>query len=316
MDDGSSPARAAWRRLSCLRRSPPPGGYGPWSAPVSAELPDGSRALNTAVLEGCPSVAPDNRQLFFASNRPGGVGGIDLYVAERKQAGDPWGDPVNLGPPVNTTADEFCPTPLRDGLGLLFVSTRSGGCGGSDIYVSRERPRHGWAEPVNPGCSLNSAGNEASPFLVSAGAHAVLYFSSTRGGGFASDPLGTVSSDADIYSSAVSADGSFGAPALVPMLNTAATDARPNVRRDGREIFFDSNRAGGSGGLDLWSATRESTAADWSAPENLGPKVNGPAGEARPSLSWDGTTLYFGSTRAGGEGDSDLYVTTRERSND
>jgi hypothetical protein len=51
----------------------------------------------------------------------------------------------------------------------------------------------------------------------------------------------------------------------------------------------------------------------WSTPVNLGPSVNTAASETRPSLSWDGTALYFGSNRAGGDGDSDHYVTTRER---
>jgi len=59
---------------------------------------------------------------------------------------------------------------------------------------------------------------------------------------------------------------------------------------------------------------REQSGA-WSAPVNLGRTVNSPGGETRPSLSWDGTTLYFGSTPAGGEGSADIFVTTRRRIN-
>lgn len=58
----------------------------------------------------------------------------------------------------------------------------------------------------------------------------------------------------------------FSAPALVSGLNTAANDARPNLRRDGLEVFFDSNRSGGSGGLDLWTSSRASTADSWTTP--------------------------------------------------
>ena len=106
---------------------------------------------------------------------------------------------------------------------------------------------------------------------------------------------------------------SFGAPVLVPGLNTAANDLRPNLRRDGLEIFFDSNRSGGIGGIDLWTATRASTSDPWSAPVNLGADVNSTANDLRASLSWDGKTLYFGSTRAGGEGSQDIYLTTRAK---
>ena len=126
-----------------------------------------------------------------------------------------------------------------------------------------------------------------------------LYFSSTRLGG-----LG------DIYVSAF--DGaSFGPPALVPGLNSPQDDFRPNLRRDGLEVFLDSNRPGGLGGLDLWTSTRPTIRDPWSMPTNLGSDVNSAANDLRPSLSWDGTTLYFGSVRAGGEGSQDVYVTTR-----
>ena len=90
-----------------------------------------------------------------------------------------------------------------------------------------------------------------------------------------------------------------------------ADDNRPNVRRDGLEIFFDSDRSGGIGGLDLWAATRASTSEPWSTPVNLGSDVNSVANDLRASLSWDATALYFGSNRAGSEGNQDLYITTR-----
>jgi Tol biopolymer transport system component len=100
----------------------------------------------------------------------------------------------------------------------------------------------------------------------------------------------------------------------VPGVNTAFEDGQPNVRRDGREIFFFSNRPGTLGMADIYAATRASTSDTWSEPVNLGRDVNSADGaETRPSLSWDGTTLYFGSTRPGGDGSADHYVTTRAR---
>ena len=61
------------------------------------------------------------------------------------------------------------------------------------------------------------------------------------------------------------------------------------------------------------AATREKKAESWSTPFDLGPNVNSKGAETRPSLSWNGTTLYFGSTRPGGGGSTDHYVTTREK---
>jgi OOP family OmpA-OmpF porin len=112
----------------------------------------------------------------------------------------------------------------------------------------------------------------------------------------------------DLYMS--ESHGGVYAPAvLVPGVNSDADDGQPNVRRDGLELFFYSTRPGALGGPDLYSAHRPSTSAPWSTPVNLGSEVNTAAGETRPSLSWDGTTLYFGSTREAGQ--SDIYVTTR-----
>jgi len=271
---------------------------GSWSPAVNAEsIPGTHAALNSAALDGCPFVAQRDDILYFASGRAGGAGGLDIWYSLRGDGGA-WGEPVNFAA-VNSAADDFCPMAHRNGRTFLFVSARSGGCGGADIYVSRRHDTKGWSTPANLGCNVNSAAGEASPSLTDT----ELYFSSARAGG----PGGT-----DVYVSAF--DGSsFGAPVLAVGLNTSADDSRPNVRRDGLEVFFDSTRAGGNGGVDIWTATRASTSDPWSTPTNLGAAVNSSANDLRASLSWDATTLYFGSTRAGGEGSQDLYLTTRPK---
>ena len=93
----------------------------------------------------------------------------------------------------------------------------------------------------------------------------VLYFSSDRPGG-----MGNV----DIYSSLVNEDGEFEWAALVTELSTSFIDERPNIRKDGLELFFDSNCPGSLGATDLWVSTRQSTADPWSPPVNLGSAVN------------------------------------------
>jgi hypothetical protein len=278
------------------------GDYGVWSTAVRVESISGTPAdFNGATLDGCPFVSRDGKTFFMASTRAGGLGGIDIWVSTRATENDPWGSPVNVGLPVNSSANDFCPTISRDGHLFYFVSNRAGGCGGDDIYTTRLRP-DGWDPVQNLGCDVNSAANEASPFPLPERADGpVLYFSSTRAG------------TSDIYRSASHGDV-FGPAAPVSELNSpTAQDGHPNLRRDELEIFFFSTRPGGFGAQDLYSSTRSSVTEPWTTPVNLGPAVNSSAADTRPSLSWDGTTLYFGSTRAGGDGDSDHYVTTRER---
>jgi hypothetical protein len=289
------------------------GDYGAWTQALSAELaPPGAHvSFNTSALEGCPFIAPDGKTFFMASNRPGGLGGIDIWVSTRAREDEPWGEPANVGAPINSAANDFCPTIARDRHTFYFASNRPGGCGGDDLYVTRFRDDGTVDEPENIGCQVNSAGNEAGPFeLEEPGVGRVFYFSSTRAGGYSVEASGALTGDADVYRSEWRG-GAYGPAVLVPGVNSAFDDGQPNVRRDALEIFFFSTRPGTLGMADIYAAAREKARDAWGTPVNLGPSVNSASAETRPSLSWDGTTLYFGSTRPGGEGASDLYVTTR-----
>jgi hypothetical protein len=291
-----------------------------WSQAVNVEtIPGTSVEFNTPSQDGCPAPSRDGLELYMASNRPGSQG-LDIWVSHRESTDDSWGAPEPLAAPINTGYDEFCPTPLRNGHGLLFVSTRPAPCGpqsaaNSDIYVAFQHPATGqWKTPVHLGCGINSAAGEASPSLVEYDdGRAELYFSSTRPGGFASDPVGSLAGDSDIYVSEVLPDGTLADPVPADGLNTDMNDFRPNLRRDGLEIVFDSNRPGGLGGLDIWFATREQATHAWSLPVNAGSNVNSGANETRPFLSWSATSLYFGTNRTGIEGVVDIFVATRAK---
>lgn len=283
--------------------------FGPWAAALNVQsIPGTDPSFNTDQLDGCPFVARDGKTFFMASTRAGGLGGIDIWVATRAGEDDPWGAPANVGAPVNSSANDFCPTLGRDGSSFYFVSTRAipGACGGADIYATRRHKNGTFKEPEHLSCDVNSAADEASPFPIGN----LLYFSSTRPGGFSAEPPAATVGDSDLYVSEWNG-AAYGAPDLVSGANTASEDGQPNVRKDGRELFFYSNRPGTLGGNDIYAATRKRDSDPWSTPVNLGPNVNSAASETRPSLSWDGSTLYFGSTRPGGEGMSDIYVTTR-----
>ena len=279
---------------------------GEWSAPVNAEsIPGTSSELNTTANEGYPIQSPDGLSLYIVSDRPGGIpGGLDIWVAQRASKDDTWGAPENLGLPVNSSAHETSPAPVP-GHGLFFVSARAGGCGLDDIYFTRFKDGV-WEEPQNLGCQINSTAAEAGPsYFEDESGHAILYFSSNRAGGLGFQ---------DIYFSV-----EFGPAQLDLDLSTVANDVRPYVRKDGREIVFDSNRLGSLGLQDIYTASRETTADDWSLPTNLGPLINSPGMEARPTLSRDGLTMFFGSNRPGselapnGQPSSDIYMTTRNK---
>lgn len=114
---------------------------------------------------------------------------------------------------------------------------------------------------------------------------------------------------------------SFGTPVNLGLgINSEYGEGSPIVSSDGLELYFHSNRPDGFGGVDLWKATRSSVGDEWGDPVNLGEAVNSPANEIAPTLSSDGLELYFSdfiNLREGGQGKSDIWVTTRaSRSSD
>jgi hypothetical protein len=192
---------------------------------------------------------------------------------------------------------------------MFFASDRPGGFGLQDIWASWRPQTHddfGWQAPVNLGLNVNTAfdDNASGYFENDNGGAPQLYFGSNRPGGVGNE---------DIYMSELQADGSWGPSSAVAGLASPANDSRPTLRHDGLEIFFFSSRAGGLGGVDLYTATRDTVDAAWSTPVNLGAPVNTSAFDGRPYLSADGETLFFVSTRPGGVGSGDLYMTTRSK---
>jgi WD40-like Beta Propeller Repeat len=277
--------------------------YSDWSAPVNL-----GPVINSAFNDQQPAISKNGLSLYFASARPGGLGGFDIYVSQRASVDDPWGSPANLGPTVNTASNEGNPAFSRDEHLMFFQSDRPGGLGLIDIWVSYREHTHDdfdWQPGVNLGAGVNTAAGDQAPSYFENDEPGVpqLYFASDRPGG-----LGAL----DIYMSEQTAGGSFGPAVLVTELSSPRGDSRPSIRHDGLEIFFQSNRVGSIGlSNDLWVATRESTLDVWSTPVNLGDTINTTFAEQNPYLSSDGKTLFFASDRPGGFGSTDLYMSTR-----
>ncbi len=278
--------------------------YSDWSTPINL-----GPVVNSTAIDRGPAISKDGLSLYFASTRPGGVGAEDIYVSQRETRDSEWGPAMNLGPNINTTSLEMVPAFSRDGHLLFFSSNRPGGFGMSDIWVSRREHTHddfGWQPAENLGLGVNSASLESGPnyFESDEGGAPQLYFNRTGPGG-----PGT----SNFHVSEQTADGSFGAAVLVVELSSLGDVARSSIRHDGREIFFHSNRPGSINTFDLWVATRETVFDAWSEPINLGPTVNSGPLDVQPYISSDGETLFFASTRPGGFGLTDLYMSTRTK---
>ncbi len=292
--------------------------FSDWSAPVNL-----GPVVNSEFHDQHPAISANGLSLYITSNRPGGFGKFDIWVSQRATLGDDWGPPQNLGPIINTGSTDqdqnYAPNFSGDGHRMYFCATRPGGFGGDDIWVSfREDTSDDfdWQPPTNLGSGVNTERSECAPTIFEDQREGVttLYFTRCVSSDSAQCGFENPNQKFDIYASTLNDDGTFGTAVPVPELNSGYRDTRTAIRSDGLEFFLTSSRPGGIGFLDLWVSTRESTLDPWSQPVNLGSTINYPGyATGAPALSADGTTLFFFSTRPGGFGLRDLYVSTRKK---
>ncbi|MGB3799019.1 MAG: OmpA family protein, partial [Lewinella sp.] len=141
-------------------------------------LPD---YLNSTTWDSQAAISCDGRQLFFASTRPGGIGGSDLYRCYRLPDGS-WSEPINLGSGVNTPHDEEAPFLSNDSETLYFSSMGHESLGDQDIFYSRwDASREMFSKAMNIGAPINSAARELGFHLSADGRRG--YFASDRSGG-------------------------------------------------------------------------------------------------------------------------------------
>jgi outer membrane protein OmpA-like peptidoglycan-associated protein/Tol biopolymer transport system component len=111
-----------------------------------------------------PTISFDGMDIIFASNRPGGYGGVDLYVTRKKPDGS-WGVPENLGPEINTKENELTPFLHSDSKTLYFSSKGHKGLGGYDIFMAKQDELGKWSKPKNLGSPINSINDDVSFFV-------------------------------------------------------------------------------------------------------------------------------------------------------
>ena len=119
-----------------------------WDSPVNL-----GATINSSLNEACPDISADSRMLFFSDHmlgpfRPGGYGGQDIWITTRATTNNPWGEPMNLGPVINSSDWEFSPNISADGSTLYFASMPPGGTGNVDL----------WQAPIIPVVDFNGDG--------------------------------------------------------------------------------------------------------------------------------------------------------------
>ena len=189
--------------------------------------------VNSAKEEGSPTVSADETELFFTSGRNGQE---DVLVSARSDRESPWGEPANLGDSVNDSiGDDFSLRLAVNGLSLYFASSRSGGFGAADLYVTTRDSLDRECRATNLGPVLNTAAFEAFPTPSPDGN--TLYFN--RSTTFDSQ-------DSDIWvTSRSDAHSPWTAPQRLGMpVNGPRAEFSPSISTDGLSLYFASERGG------------------------------------------------------------------------
>jgi Tol biopolymer transport system component len=260
--------------------------------------------INTSYTEQNPFMSPDERTLYFTSNRPEAEGDAildqNIWVSKRKTRDVPWEAPKLVaalnspgreikdkdGKVIAVYGNDLGSKITIDGLLLFFFSNRDGN---NDIYMSHRSNPHDdfhWSAPVKVGevgDGVNTTENDNAPVYW----FGQLYFA--RG----DQPSGK----SDIYVARVNRNGKVLEPGVpVADLNTTETnDASPTIRIDGREIFF---WRGPVTNTDIWTSTRRSIFDKWQTPVPVA-VLNTASGDTTCFLSWDARTMILDSSRPG-----------------
>ena len=300
----------------------------PWELPNSHEIHGSDFVFGTPITldtvnsnkrERYPAISPNGLELYFTSDRDGGIenpddsGQTDIWVARRSSTGDPFAAP-ELAPgaellfptPINSLNWEQSPDLAADGLTLYFASNPGDTPNKRDeiYYVTRPTLNSPWQWETLLNDEVNSAAwGEVSPNISSDGLE--LYFVRQK-------PPYNVISDYDIYRSIRDSTAAPWGEAEKLLFNSdTAYDGNPSLSADDLTLFFTSFRAGGLGNGDIWTTTRSSKNDDWGIPANLGAPVNSSAFDGWADISADDQTLYFARGSNWRDGNTDLWQASR-----
>jgi Tol biopolymer transport system component len=248
--------------------------------------------VNSRYSELDAYVAPDESYIVFSSDRPGGVGAGDLYVSQRKEG--VWTPPQNLGPRINSTGFECCPSVAPDGKHFYFTSQ---GLGANGIYEAGIEALGLGNDELTEDPKLFAEGTISTP-----GAMSITFSPDGRTLWFAEASASIMASHLD--------NGKWSTPEALSF-SGRYFDFSPCLSSDGSQLVFSSSRprAGEKLSLGIWAADK--TATGWGSPKDLGALINGSGeGAGSPSLAANGT-LYFVTQRPDSVGGLDIYRAKR-----
>jgi outer membrane protein OmpA-like peptidoglycan-associated protein/Tol biopolymer transport system component len=199
--------------------------------------------INTNLNEGAQNISQDGNWLIFTGcNYPEGFGSCDLYISYKTKNGV-WSEAENLGSTINTSAWESAPSLSPDKKDLYFSSTRSGGYGARDLWVTHRLPNGKWSTPENLGPEINTPGDESCPFIHSD--NQTIYFNSNGHPGYGMT---------DLFLSRKDTANHWKTPEnLGYPINTIDDEGSVIVASDGVNAYYASDRKEKNAGLDLYT---------------------------------------------------------------
>ena len=264
-----------------------------FSFPQVSEVVNMGSVINSSARDAEPTFTSDGQTMYFNCFDRQGEQGSDICVSHRQ--GLDWTEPTIVWEVSTREHMEVEPLLSPDGQQLYIMSTRPGGKGGMDIWVS-DLVGGKWSTPRNLDGPINSA--YADHCLYFTGQEwETAYWTSTRPGGFGGNDIWTSERIDGVWQDAKN---------LGPNVNSAASEHHSLPSPDGNSLYITSIREGGFGGEDIFVTTRDAD-GDWSELVNLGSQVNSDKADRCPAFSPDFKTFFFDSERSGGFGNKDLW---------
>ena len=269
--------------------------------------------INSVYQEYVPLIFPDESYLYFTSRRAGSTGNLkdvygnyyeDVYVSQNLPDGT-WGEPKNIGSPINTNTHDACVALSFDGNNMIIFRTSADQLSG-DLYISHT-DYDGWSVPQKLGPEINT------PFIETSACFSndtsVIYFSSNKPGGFGGK---------DIYRIKKLPNGKWSLPMnLGNTVNTDKDEDSPFLHPDGVTLYFSSKGHNTMGAYDVFRSVLNTATNQYTSAENLGFPINSVNNDIFFVLNTNGTRGYYSSVKEQTYGGSDIYtIDTRFGDND
>ena len=260
--------------------------------------------INSIYADYVPLIFPDESYLYFTSRRIGSTGNLkdvygnyyeDVYISQHLPDGT-WGEPKNIGPPINTNTHDACVALSFDGNNMIIYRTSPDQFTG-DLYISHT-DYEGWSVPQKLGSEINT------PFIETSACFSndtsVIYFSSTKPGGFGGK---------DIYRIKKMPSGKWSLPMnLGANINTDKDEDAPFLHPDGVTLYFSSKGHNTMGEYDVFKSVLNTETNQYTSSENLGFPINSVNNDIFFVLNTNGTRGYYSSIKEQTYGSSDIYV--------